>query len=81
MMRKNLSLKQVVLLPFCLKSNQLKHPLSLNIISFVLVLCFLLAFYYLIPAYHKLFSLIILLPIFYMIEVIVSYLFYKFDFK
>jgi nitric oxide reductase large subunit len=80
-MKKDLSMGQIVILPFCINRKELKHPLALNLIVFVLTVCFLVAFYYMISVFSKVYSLFILIVLFYILLDIAFYLFYKCDQK
>lgn len=80
-MSHKLSIGQIIKLPLCINRKELKHPFALNVMTFVLVLCFSVALYYMIPVMHKFYSIIILLLLFYIAQVIAFYLFYKYDHK
>lgn len=64
-----------------MNKKELKHPLFLNVISCVLTIAFLIAFYDLIPIMHKVKALFILVPLFYILLVATFALFYKYDHK
>lgn len=80
-MRKQLSTLEVIRLPFCISKKELKHPFALNVISFVLVMGFLVALYYMIPVLSKVYSLLILSLLLYLVMVFTFYLFYEHDHK
>ena len=80
-MKENLSLMQIIKLPFCINRKELKHPLALNVISFVLTLCFLVLLFYMLNVLSKGYSLFILILLLYVAIDIAFYLFYKFDHK